>query len=60
MPLRDRKKNLFAVVQILNRNDGEPFDQHDEKSFLEFEEPLGVILESCARLAPRSVGGLAA
>ena len=60
MPLRDRKKNLFAVVQILNRKDGQPFDQHDEKSFLEFEEPLGVILESCARLAPRSVGGLAA
>ena len=58
MPLRDRRKQVFAVVQLLNREDGKPFQPEDERAFAEFGEPLGAILESCARLAPRSVGGV--
>ena len=59
MALRDQDKEVLAVVQLLNRKDGKPFDEQDEKLFREFAEPLGVIFESCVRMAPRSAGGLA-
>jgi putative ABC transport system ATP-binding protein len=51
MPIYDRKKNVFAVGQLLNKKDGLPFTKADEQKFAEFAVPLGVILESCARLA---------
>ena len=59
MPLRDRRKEVFAVVQLLNREGGQPFQPEDEKSFSECADALEAILESSARLAPRSMGGLA-
>ena len=50
MPIFDRKKNVFAVAQLLNKNGGEPFTAEDEKHFREFADPLGLILESCVRM----------
>ena len=50
MPILDRNKRVFAVVQMLNKHGNEPFSEEDEKSFREFTDPLGVILESCARM----------
>ena len=58
MPLRDRAKKVFAVVQLLNREGGQPFQQEDERHFAECADALEAILESCAHLTPRSMGGL--
>lgn len=51
MPIHDRRRRVFAVAQLLNRKDGNPFTTEDEKRFSDFAEPLGVILESCGRLS---------
>ena len=37
---------MFAVAQLLNRRDGQPFDEGDEKRFAEFLLSIGVILET--------------
>lgn len=50
MPVHDRRKRIFAVAQLLNRKDGQPFTKADEARFREFEGPLGILLESCSRL----------
>jgi putative ABC transport system ATP-binding protein len=50
MPVFDRKRSVLAVVQMLNKADGEAFTETDETTFREFIEPLGVILESSLRL----------
>jgi adenylate cyclase len=51
MPIFDRNKKVFAVAQMLNKHGNLPFTEEDEKSFREFADPLGVILESCARMS---------
>jgi len=45
--LSPKTDNIVAVVQLLNKLNGMPFDTQDEQSFKEFAESLGVILESC-------------
>jgi adenylate cyclase len=50
LPIRDSSGRVFAVAQLLNRNDGKPFDEKDEARFGEFIRSLGVILETWARL----------
>ena len=48
MPLLSPKTdNIVAVVQLLNKLNGMPFNEQDEHSFKEFAASLGVILESC-------------
>ena len=37
---------MFAVAQLLNRKDGEPFDAADERQFSGFMQSIGVILET--------------
>ena len=32
LPLHDRAGNVFAVTQLLNRRDGQPFDENDERA----------------------------
>jgi len=46
LPLTDRKGDVFAVTQLLNRRDGQPFDERDQQRFAEFAASLGVLLES--------------
>ncbi len=50
LPIRDQTGEIFAVTQLLNRKDGEPFDENDEKRFAEFAKSLGVILEALHRM----------
>jgi adenylate cyclase len=49
MPIYNRARRVFAVAQLLNRLDGQPFDARDEQRFREFAAPLGLILETCCR-----------
>jgi len=46
LPLHDTSGNVFAVTQLLNRRDGQPFDENDERRFAEFAASLGILLES--------------
>jgi len=46
LPLHDRSGEVFAVTQLLNRRDGQPFDAADERRYADFAASLGVLLES--------------
>jgi len=50
-PLKNRRGAVFAVAQLLNRKDGRPFDDADERKFHQFTESLGVILETLESLS---------
>ena len=51
--VRDKAGEVFAVAQLLNRKDGERFDEADEKRFMQFTESVGVILQSWWQMAGR-------
>jgi len=53
LPLHDRAGGVFAVTQLLNRRDGLPFDDEDERRYGEFAASLSVLLESLVGLARR-------
>jgi putative ABC transport system ATP-binding protein len=53
VPIVDRRGQVFAVAQVLNRRDGQPFDGRDEGRLREFAASLGVVLESWSRMAVR-------
>jgi len=44
---------VFAVAQRLNRREGEPFDEVDERRFVEFTSSIGVVLESRGEMERR-------
>lgn len=46
LPIKDQEGHVFAVAQLLNRKDGQPFDEHDEDRFAAFIRSIGVILET--------------
>ena len=46
LPVKNQAGKVFAVAQLLNRRDGQPFDDGDEKQFAEFLQSIGVILET--------------
>ncbi len=50
LPIRNQEGEVFAVTQLLNRKDGSPFDESDEKRFTDFAKSLGVILEALHRM----------
>ncbi|HWD00817.1 MAG TPA: ATP-binding cassette domain-containing protein [Candidatus Sulfopaludibacter sp.] len=50
MPIKDSKDRVLAVVQLLNKQDGQPFSESDERSFTEFSNALGIIVETWLRL----------
>jgi hypothetical protein len=54
MPIYNRRKQVFAVAQLLNKKTGEPFSNADERKFREFAGQLGVLLESCLHLGTDS------
>ncbi|MDJ0706958.1 MAG: GAF domain-containing protein [Leptolyngbyaceae cyanobacterium MO_188.B28] len=62
MPVFSTKKNVVAVVQLLNKIGGTPFDHQDERSFREFASSIGIILESCNSfyIAARNQKGVSA
>jgi adenylate cyclase len=53
VPITDRGGVVFAVAQVLNRRDGQPFDAADERALSDFAASLGVVLESWWRMARR-------
>jgi len=50
LPVKNRSGDVFAVAQLLNRRDGNPFEAADEKRFAEFVDSLGVLLETLQAL----------
>ena len=62
MPVFSTKNNVVAVVQLLNKASGMPFDHQDERSFREFASSIGIILESCNSfyIAARNQKGVSA
>jgi putative ABC transport system ATP-binding protein len=46
LPIKNTEGRVFAVAQLLNRQDGQPFDGHDEQQFASFIQSIGVILET--------------
>ena len=46
LPIKNQAGEVFAVAQLLNRRDGQPFDAHDEERFAEFIRSIGVIFET--------------
>lgn len=55
LPVKNQAGKVFAVAQLLNRRDGQPFDDGDEKQFAEFIQSIGVILETMEGLTVRRV-----
>ncbi len=53
LPLHDRSGGVFAVTQLLNRRDGQPFDDRDTRRYQEFASSLSVLLESLVTLGDR-------
>ncbi len=53
LPLLDRRGEVFAVTQLLNRRDGQPFDTADEQRYADFAASLGVLLESLVEMDDR-------
>lgn len=46
LPVKNLEGQVFAVAQLLNRKDGQPFDGEDERQFASFMQSFGVILET--------------
>jgi len=51
LPVKNQNGEVFAVAQLLNRNDGNPFDDKDEQRFSSFIQSIGVIFETQLGLA---------
>jgi putative ABC transport system ATP-binding protein len=56
LPLYNRAGEAFAVAQLLNRGDGQPFDADDAARLDGFLESIGVILEGLQVRASREPG----
>jgi putative ABC transport system ATP-binding protein len=54
LPLQDRAGRVFAVTQVLNRRDGQPFADDDARRYQEFAGSLSVLLESLVTLGAKS------
>jgi energy-coupling factor transporter ATP-binding protein EcfA2 len=51
LPIKNLDGEVFAVAQLLNRKDGQPFDEEDEQRFAGFARSIGVIFETQLGLA---------
>jgi len=54
LPVKNQLGEVFAVAQLLNRKDGQPFDQNDEARFSNFIASTGVIFETLEGLSADS------
>jgi putative ABC transport system ATP-binding protein len=54
VPIADRRGEVIAVAQLLNKRDGRPFDDADESRFAEFTRGIGPVLEGWLRMAARA------
>jgi adenylate cyclase len=51
LPIADSEGTVFAVAQLLNRKDGQPWEASDEQKFSSFIDSLGVILQTIQTLS---------
>ena len=51
VPIFDRKRAVIGVAQLLNKGQKDAFGPDDERVLQEFAGALGIILESCGRMA---------
>lgn len=51
LPIKNQQGEVFAVAQLLNRKDGQPFDAADEARFADFSASIGVIFETLEGLS---------
>ena len=51
LPVKNLEGRVFAVAQLLNRQDGLPFTAEDEQRFASFIQSIGVIFETQLGLA---------
>jgi len=54
LPVKNSAGKVFAVAQLLNRRDGQPFDAHDEARYKEFLQSIGLVLETLEQLLAHS------
>jgi len=52
LPIMNQAGEVFAVAQLLNRKDGQPFGAGDEQKFTQFIESIGIIFETLEGLSP--------
>jgi len=57
LPIKNRHGEVFAVAQLLNRRDGQPFDRVDEDRYASFIESIGLIFETLEGLTGIGPGG---
>ncbi len=50
LPVKNRDGQVFAVAQLLNRRDGQPFDEDDESKYRRFLDSISLILETLDQL----------
>jgi putative ABC transport system ATP-binding protein len=50
MPVVDHNDRIVAVVQLLNKQGGVPFDERDEQQFAQFAQSMAVMLEAWSRM----------
>lgn len=60
VPVLDRRGEVFAVAQLLNKRSGVPFDDGDEAKLSEFVRGIGPVLEGWTRMAASESGRVAA
>jgi putative ABC transport system ATP-binding protein len=46
LPIKSQDGEVFAVAQLLNKKDGQTFDDNDESEFSNFIQSIGVIFET--------------
>jgi putative ABC transport system ATP-binding protein len=54
LPIKNTDGRVFAVAQLLNRRDGQPFDSHDEARYEEFLKSIGLVLQTLDQLLTHS------
>jgi putative ABC transport system ATP-binding protein len=54
-PILDRRRAVIGVAQLLNKRDHPAFTEADEHLLQSFTGSLGILLETCARVAPDAV-----
>ena len=54
LPIKNHRGEVFAVAQLLNRWDGQSFQDEDERKFSRFIESIGVILETLESLGTQA------
>ena len=53
VPLADQRGRIFGVAELINKIDGDGFDEGDERRFTEFMEPMSLILEAWWQMSQR-------